>query len=235
MSSVNTVDHDNIQIDPEWKAPLLSEFSQSYMADLRVFLKREAQTGKVIFPRGNEIFNALNLTPLSRVKVVILGQDPYHGAGQAHGLCFSVKDGVPFPPSLRNIFKELHADVGAPIPKNGNLTKWARQGVLLLNTVLTVEEGRAASHKDKGWERFTDRIIQILGERGDPIVFLLWGAFAQGKAKLIQVPPHMVLKSVHPSPLSAHNGFFGCRHFSKTNEILRSWGKDPIDWDLSKP
>ncbi|NUM87673.1 MAG: uracil-DNA glycosylase [Bdellovibrionales bacterium] len=235
MSSVNTVSDEQIKVDPEWKAPLLDEFSKSYMAELRVFLKREAQTGKVIFPRGSEIFNALNLTPLSKVKVVILGQDPYHGAGQAHGLCFSVRDGVPFPPSLRNIFQELHADLGVPIPPSGNLTKWARQGVLLLNAVLTVEESKAASHKGKGWEIFTDRVIQVLSEREDPVVFLLWGAFAQSKAKLIRTPPHLILKTVHPSPLSAHNGFFGCRHFSKTNEILRSWGREPIDWDLTRP
>ncbi len=225
---------DNVKIEPEWKAALLDEFGQPYMKELKSFLRAEASKGKTIYPRGTDIFNALNTTPLDRVKVVILGQDPYHGPRQAHGLCFSVQDGVPPPPSLQNIFKELNKDLSIPIPAHGNLTSWAEQGVLLLNTVLTVEEGKAASHRGRGWERFTDRVIKVLSDREDPIVFLLWGAFAQSKEPMIRQPPHKVLKAPHPSPLSAHGGFFGCRHFSKTNEILKQWGKEPIDWSLKK-
>ena len=220
------------KIEASWLAPLKAEFRQPYMGDLRQFLVKEAGLGKTIFPRSGEIFNALNLTPLDKVKVVILGQDPYHGEGQAHGLCFSVQDGVKPPPSLVNIFKELNQDLGIPISKSGNLTKWAAQGVLLLNTVLTVEANSPASHKGRGWEKFTDKIIHLLSERSDPIVFLLWGAFAQSKAPMIRVPPHFILKTVHPSPLSAYNGFFGCKHFSKTNEILKSMGKSEINWQI---
>jgi uracil-DNA glycosylase len=225
---------ENIKLEPEWKSALLQEFDQPYMQELRGFLKGEAQKGKTIYPRGSDIFNALNTTPLHEVKVVILGQDPYHGPGQAHGLCFSVQEGVRSPPSLQNIFKELNKDLGLEIPASGNLTNWAKQGVLLLNTVLTVEEGKAASHRGRGWEKFTDTIIKILSDREDPIVFILWGAFAHSKAAMIRQPPHQILKAPHPSPLSAHNGFFGCRHFSKTNEILKSWGKEPIDWTIKK-
>jgi uracil-DNA glycosylase len=224
---------DQIKIGPSWKAALLEEFNAPYMGELRSFLLEEAKQGKTIFPRGAEIFNAFNLTALDQVKVVILGQDPYHGPDQAHGLCFSVRSGVRTPPSLKNIFKEISSDLDLPIPNSGDLTKWAEQGVLLLNTVLTVESGKAASHKGMGWEKFTDRVIQVLSEREDPIVFLLWGSFAQSKASMIRVPPHAILKSVHPSPLSAYAGFFGSKHFSKTNELLRSWGKKPIDWSLS--
>ena len=224
---------DQIKIEPEWKKVLLPEFKKSYMQGLRVFLKEEVKKGKTIYPRGNDFFNALNLTPLSKVKVVILGQDPYHGPGQAHGLCFSVQEGIPPPPSLKNIFKELNADLKIPIPKGGNLTKWTQQGVLLLNTVLTVEASQAASHRNKGWERFTDEIIKILSTREDPIVFVLWGAFAQSKESMIRVPPHKVIKSVHPSPLSAHGGFFGSKPFSKVNTYLREWKKKEIDWSLT--
>lgn len=224
---------EQIKLESSWKSALLQEFNAPYMGELRGFLKQEAQLGKAIFPRGNEIFNALNLTPLEDVKVVILGQDPYHGPGQAHGLCFSVREGVRPPPSLQNIFKEIHSDLGLPISKSGDLTKWAEQGVLLLNTVLTVESGKAASHKGRGWEKFTDSIIKLLSERDDPVVFILWGSFAQGKAPMIRVPPHAILKSVHPSPLSAHNGFFGSKPFSQTNQILRKWGKKEIDWSLA--
>lgn len=226
------MDADKIRLEPSWKKALLPEFNADYMTSLREFLRKEAAAGKHIYPKGTDIFHALDLTPLEKVEVVILGQDPYHGPGQAHGLSFSVKDGVRFPPSLNNIFKELKDDVGTPIPKSGNLSKWAEQGVLLLNSVLTVEEGKAASHRKKGWEQFTDRIIQLLSERDEPIVFILWGAFAQSKIPMIRVPPHAIIKSVHPSPLSAHNGFFGSKPFSQANKILRSWKRKEIDWAL---
>lgn len=225
------MDPQKIKLEDGWKKVLLPEFDQNYMHDLRAFLVDEIHKGKVIYPRGSEIFSALNSTPFDQVKVVILGQDPYHGPNQAHGLCFSVRKGVPAPPSLKNIFKELATDIGSKIPSHGELTSWAEQGVLLLNTVLTVEEGKAASHKGRGWEVFTDKIISLLGEREDPIVFLLWGSFAQGKANLIK-KHHKILKCTHPSPFSAHNGFFGSKHFSKTNEYLISMGKKPIDWSI---
>jgi uracil-DNA glycosylase len=223
---------DRIKIESSWKKALLQEFSSPYMGELKIFLRQEAASGKTVYPSGDDIFNAFNLTPLERVEVVILGQDPYHGAGQAHGLSFSVKDGVRFPPSLLNIFKELNGDLEAPIPKSGDLTKWAEQGVLLLNSVLTVEDGKAASHRKKGWEKFTDKVIQTLSERDEPVVFILWGAFAHSKIPMIRVPPHAIIKSVHPSPLSAYNGFFGSKPFSRANQILRSWGKKEINWSL---
>lgn len=223
---------DRIKIESSWKKALLQEFSSPYMGDLRQFLRQEAASGKKIYPRGSDIFSAFNLTPLEKVEVVILGQDPYHGPGQAHGLSFSVKEGVRFPPSLLNIFKELHGDLHAPMPKSGDLSHWAEQGVLLLNSVLTVEDGKAASHRKKGWEQFTDKVIQTLSERDDPVVFILWGAFAHSKIPMIRVPPHAIIKSVHPSPLSAHNGFFGSKPFSRANQILKSWGKKEIDWSL---
>ena len=185
-----------------------------------------------IFPSMYDIFNALKYTDYNDVKVVIIGQDPYHEIGQAHGLCFSVQDGVAFPPSLQNIFKELNADLGIPMPKSGNLTKWAKQGVLLLNTVLTVREHYANSHKNKGWETFTNAVIEKLNEREDPIIFLLWGNDAKRKKELITNKQHIVLTAAHPSPLSAYNGFFGCHHFSKTNQLLINMGKEPIDWSL---
>lgn len=223
---------EQIKLEPKWKKPLLPEFQSPYMGELKEFLRQEAASGKKIYPKGADIFNALNLTPLDEVKVVILGQDPYHGVGQAHGLSFSVREGVRPPPSLLNIFKEMESDLHLPRPATGNLTPWAQQGVLLLNTVLTVEEGKAASHRNRGWEKFTDRVIQVLSERDDPIVFILWGSFAQSKIPMIRVPPHRILKSPHPSPLSAHNGFFGSKPFSKANQILRGWGKKEIDWRL---
>lgn len=226
------MEKDRIQLEPGWKNALRAEFDSDYMKELREFLRGEAKAGKRVYPRGQDIFRAFNLTSLERVRVVILGQDPYHGAGQAHGLSFSVQDGVRFPPSLLNIFKELETDLGIPRPKSGNLSHWAEQGVLLLNSVLTVEEGQAASHRKRGWERFTDRVIQVLSERDDPVVFILWGAFAHGKIPMIRVPPHAVIKSAHPSPLSAHNGFLGSRPFSRANEILRGWGKPAVDWKL---
>jgi uracil-DNA glycosylase len=224
---------DLINLEREWQAALSEEFTKPYMLNLQSFLAEQKSSGKVIFPEESKVFHAFNATPLSRVRVVILGQDPYHGAGQAHGLCFSVKDAVPPPPSLKNIFKELESDLGIPRPKNGNLNRWAEQGVLLLNSVLTVEEGHAASHRKKGWEQFTDAVISLLGKRKEPIVFLLWGAFAQSKESMILVPPHVVLKSAHPSPLSAYQGFLGCKHFSQVNAILKRWGHPEIDWRLT--
>lgn len=224
------MDTERIKIEPSWKSVLIEEFSAPYMQDLRSFLVEEGKQGKKIFPPSPSIFRAFDLTPFDAVKVVILGQDPYHGESQAHGLSFSVQEGVRFPPSLMNIFKELQSDLQIPIPKSGNLSGWAKQGVLLLNSVLTVEEGKAASHRDRGWEKFTDAVIRKLGKREDPIVFILWGSFAHSKIPMISCPPHAILKSVHPSPLSAYNGFWGSKPFSKTNEILRSWKKDPIDW-----
>jgi uracil-DNA glycosylase len=223
---------DNIQLHESWKAPLLPEFQSDYMAQLRAFLLAERAAGKHIFPKGSEWFRALELTPLDTVRVVILGQDPYHGPGQAHGLCFSVKPGVPPPPSLVNIYKELHSDLGMPRPRHGFLEHWAQQGVLLLNSVLTVEMAKAASHQGKGWERFTDAVIRLVNAKAEPVVFLLWGAYAQKKAAFVDASKHLVLKAAHPSPLSAHNGFLGCKHFSQCNAFLQERGLPPIDWEL---
>ena len=227
---------DDIKLHPDWLAVLREEFDAPYMAALKAFLVAEKAAGKRIFPRGDEWFRALDLTPPSKVRVVILGQDPYHGAGQAHGLCFSVKPGVPPPPSLVNIFKELDSDLGLPRPRHGFLESWAQQGVLLLNSVLTVEMGKAASHQGRGWERFTDAVIRHVAAKPEPVVFLLWGSYAQKKGAFIdgieQGGRHLVLKSVHPSPLSAHGGFFGCRHFSQANSFLAERGMVPIDWAL---
>ena len=214
-----------------WDGLLYSEFQKEYYIKLREFLKNEYAT-QTIYPEMGNIFNALKYTSYEDVKAVILGQDPYHGPNQAHGLCFSVQKGVKAPPSLQNMFKELNSDLGIPIPKSGELTSWARQGVLLLNTVLTVRAGQANSHKGMGWEIFTDRVIELLNIREKPIVFLLWGGPAKTKSKLITNPNHHILSTVHPSPLSAYNGFFGCKHFSKTNEILRSMGEKEIDWRI---
>lgn len=221
-----------IRLHPSWLEPLRHEFEQPYMAELKRFLESERGRGKQIFPSGSEWFRALDLTPLEGVRVVILGQDPYHGPKQAHGLCFSVKPGVRPPPSLVNIFKELHSDLGIEPRRHGFLEHWARQGVLLLNSVLTVEMGQAASHRDRGWERFTDQIIARVNEKAEPVVFILWGSYAQKKAAFVDTSRHFVLKAAHPSPLSAHNGFFGCRHFSKANGFLKSRGLEPIDWAL---
>lgn len=214
-----------------WDGLLYSEFQKEYYIKLREFLKNEYAT-QTIYPEMGNIFNALKYTSYEDVKAVILGQDPYHGPNQAHGLCFSVQKGVKAPPSLQNMFKELNSDLGISIPKSGELTSWARQGVLLLNTVLTVRAGQANSHKGMGWEIFTDRVIELLNMREKPIVFLLWGGPAKTKSKLITNPNHHILSTVHPSPLSAYNGFFGCKHFSKTNEILRSMGEKEIDWGI---
>ena len=221
-----------IKLEDSWKQALSAEFSSDYMTALRAFLVAERDAGKRIFPKGAEYFRALDLTPLDAVKVVILGQDPYHGAGQAHGLCFSVQPGVRIPPSLVNIYKEMQADLGIPPARHGFLESWAKQGVLLLNSVLTVEEARAASHQGQGWERFTDAVIRIVNERCEHVVFILWGAYAQRKAAFVDTSRHLVLKSVHPSPLSAHNGFFGSKPFSKANEWLVKQGRDPVNWQL---
>ena len=222
----------NVQIEASWKKVLHQEFGKEYFQQLALFLKTEKMQGKTIYPPGSLIFNAFDKTPFNKVKVVLLGQDPYHGPGQAHGLCFSVPDGVPPPPSLVNMYKELHTDIGMAIPKTGNLTKWAEQGVLLLNAVLTVRAGEAASHSKIGWMNFTDAVIKKISAEKKGIVFLLWGRFAQEKQVLIDGTKHFILKAAHPSPLSAHNGFFGCKHFSKTNELLVQQGLDPIDWNV---
>ncbi|NLS29215.1 Uracil-DNA glycosylase [Sphingomonas sp. S2M10] len=225
-----------IKLHPSWLAPLEAEFAQPYMTALRDYLRAERAAGKRIFPAGNAWFRALDLTPLEQVRVVILGQDPYHGEGQAHGLCFSVKPGVRVPPSLVNIYKEIETDLGIPRAQHGFLEHWARQGVLLLNAVLTVEMGRAAAHQGRGWERFTDAVIRLVNAKTEPVVFLLWGAHAQKKAAFVDSIDkggrHLVLKAPHPSPLSAHSGFFGSRHFSKANAFLESIGQKPIDWAL---
>lgn len=222
----------SIRLEESWKHHLKEEFSKPYMAQLKSFLKAELDKGKVIFPRGSEYFAALESTPFDKVKVVILGQDPYHGPGQAHGLSFSVKPGVPPPPSLVNIFKELQSDLGLKPPNHGYLKKWADQGVLLLNATLSVERGRAASHQGKGWEQFTDEIINRLNKEREHLVFMLWGSSAQKKGAHLDPKKHLILKAPHPSPLSAHRGFFGSRHFSKANEYLKSHGIEPIDWSL---
>ena len=219
------------KLHPSWLEPLTGEFAEPYMAQLRAFLVAEKDAGKAIFPRGSEWFRALDLTPLEDVRVVILGQDPYHGPGQAHGLCFSVKPGTRTPPSLVNIYKEMQADLGIAPARHGFLEHWAEQGVLLLNSVLTVQLGNAASHQGRGWERFTDAVIRLVNAQPRPIVFMLWGAYAQKKAAFVD-PRHLVIKSAHPSPLSAHNGFFGSKPFSKANEFLKSHGEHPIDWAL---
>lgn len=221
-----------IKLDESWLEPLRGEFEQPYMGDLKAFLLSEREKGRTIFPRASNWFRALNLTPLDKVRVVILGQDPYHGPGQAHGLCFSVMPGVRPPPSLVNIFKEMQTDLGASPSRHGFLEHWASQGVLLLNSVLTVQMGQAASHRDKGWERFTDAVVRLVNEKPAPVVFMLWGSYAQKKAAFVDTSKHLVLKAAHPSPLSAHGGFFGCRHFSKANAFLEARGLEPIDWAL---
>lgn len=221
-----------IALHESWKARLLPEFEADYMARLEAFLLGEKAAGKQIFPNSEEWFRALELTPLEKVRVVILGQDPYHGPGQAHGLCFSVQPGVRPPPSLVNIYKELQTDLGISRPHHGFLEHWATQGVLLLNSVLTVEMTKAASHRGKGWEKFTDAVIRLVNAKTDPVVFMLWGNYAQKKADFVDSSRHLILKAAHPSPLSAHNGFLGCRHFSQCNAFLESKGLPPIDWAL---
>ena len=219
-----------IKLSNAWLKFLDTEFEKDYMKSLKAFLAAEYKMKKTIFPATQNYFAALDLVEPKKIKVVILGQDPYHGEGQAHGLCFSVQEGVPVPPSLQNIYKELHSDLNIPIVKTGDLTRWARQGVLLLNSVLTVEKDRAASHQGKGWEQFTDKIISVVNENCDNVVFILWGSYAQKKAAFVNREKHLVLESVHPSPLSAYRGFFGSKHFSKANKWLKSKGLDEIIW-----
>lgn len=222
----------DVKLEESWKKALSQEFASAYMQQLKAFLLEEKQSGKSIFPRGPEYFRALDLTPLADVEVVILGQDPYHGLGQAHGLCFSVQPGVRIPPSLVNIYKEMQSDLGIPPARHGFLESWAKQGVLLLNSVLTVEESRAASHQGKGWERFTDAVIRTVNDECNAVVFMLWGSYAQKKAAFVDASRHLVLKAAHPSPLSAHNGFLGSRHFSKANAYLEAHGRKAVDWAL---
>ena len=222
----------DVKIEASWKQVLKTEFAKPYFQQIPLHIKTEKSQGKMIYPPGSLIFNAFNTTPFNKVKVVILGQDPYHGPGQAHGLCFSVQNGVQPPPSLINIFKELQDDIGIPVPNHGNLTHWAEQGVFLLNASLTVRAGEPMSHSKIGWAEFTDTVIKIISAQKKNVVFLLWGKFAQEKRVLIDETKHLILRSVHPSPLSAYGGFFGCKHFSKTNEYVMSKGIDPVDWQL---
>ncbi|MCF8227104.1 MAG: uracil-DNA glycosylase [Bacteroidales bacterium] len=219
------------EIEESWKQALWNEFQSNYFFQLKEFLVRE-RSGYTIYPPGPKIFHAFNATPLDKVKVVILGQDPYHGKGQAHGLCFSVPKGIKPPPSLVNIFKEIHNDLGIEIPSHGNLEYWAAQGVMLMNATLTVRAGSAGSHQNKGWEIFTDRAIKVISEKNENVVFLLWGRYARAKETLIDKSKHLVLQAAHPSPLSANNGFLGCKHFSKTNKFLAEKGLKQIDWSL---
>lgn len=219
----------DVKIEESWKKVLKDEFEKDYFIRLTDFVRREYAQYRV-FPPAKLIFNAFNICPIDKVNVVIIGQDPYHGAGQAHGLCFSVNDGVPFPPSLVNIFKEIENDMGKHIPQSGNLERWAKQGVFLLNATLTVRENTAGSHQKQGWETFTDSVIAKISDYKDHVVFILWGAYAQSKAQMIDRNKHLILSSAHPSPLSAHRGFFGNHHFSKANEFLVSHGKKPIEW-----
>ncbi len=226
------VDQGTVRLDPSWLDVLGKEFDQPYMQQLKTFLQQQKNSGKVIYPPGSQWFSAFNDTPFDKVRVVILGQDPYHGPDQAHGLCFSVLPGVKVPPSLANIYKELASDLGIKQPNHGCLTSWAKQGVLLLNATLTVEQADAGSHQGKGWEQFTDQAIRAINDQSEAVVFLLWGSHAQKKGAFIDQSRHLVLKSVHPSPLSAYRGFLGCKHFSATNSYLQQHGRQPIDWLL---
>lgn len=219
-----------MKIHPSWKAKLQGEFDRLYFQALTGFVRGEYVSGKTVYPPPRRIFAAFDECPFDQVKVVILGQDPYHGPGQANGLCFSVNDGILKPPSLQNIYKEIEADTGGRMPESGNLERWARQGVFLLNAVLTVVAGQAASHQGKGWEEFTDAVIRRISDEREHVVFMLWGRFARGKAALIDAKKHLILEAAHPSPLSAHSGFFGCRHFTRANEYLKEHGLTPIDW-----
>ncbi|MBI1183138.1 uracil-DNA glycosylase [bacterium] len=220
------------KIDPSWYKALQKEFESTYFQELKHFLQQEKAAGKTIYPAGSEIFNAFNLCPLPQVKCVILGQDPYHGPNQAHGLCFSVRKGIKPPPSLVNIYKEINAGLGLPIPTHGELTGWARQGVLMLNAVLTVEASKPASHQNRGWENFTDSAIKAVSEQQERVVFMLWGRFARSKKQLIDAEKHLILEAAHPSPFSAHSGFFGCKHFALCNQYLAKNSREPIDWRL---
>ena len=236
MSEKVTINNPSEKIDPaietSWKEALFTEFQKNYFKSLKAFLVEERKNF-IIYPPASRIFAAFNYTPFDKVKVVIIGQDPYHGTGQANGLCFSVSDGIHQPPSLQNIFKEIHSDLGIPIPKTGNLESWAKQGILLLNASLTVRSNQAGSHQKQGWEEFTDAAIRSLSEKRKGLVFLLWGKFAQAKELLIDTTKHHVLKAPHPSPFSVHSGFFGCKHFSKTNELLKREKQEKIDWSLT--
>ena len=218
-----------VKIEESWKKVLAGEFEKPYFAQLINFVKAEYAT-TTVYPEGKNIFNAFNLCPLPNVKVVIIGQDPYHEPRQAHGLCFSVQDGVEFPPSLQNIFKEIESDLGTPVPPSGNLERWARQGVFLLNSILTVRAHQAASHANKGWETFTDEVIKQISDKTENVVFMLWGNYAKVKGKVIDTKKHLILNTVHPSPLSVYRGFFGCKHFSRANQYLSEHGKTPINW-----
>ncbi len=223
-----------IDLEPSWLEVLHDEFEKDYMLKLKQFLKQEKEAGHKVYPKGSDIFNAFNKTPFDKLKVVILGQDPYHGPNQAHGLSFSVQKGITPPPSLKNIYKELATDIpGFKIPAHGELTEWAEQGVMLLNATLTVQAGTPGSHQKKGWEEFTDKVIKTISDKKEGIVFILWGSYAQAKAELIDQKKHFIIKSPHPSPFSADRGFFGSKPFSKTNEILVKKGKKPIDWQIS--
>ncbi len=219
----------DVKIEPSWKERLQDEFNEPYFKELTDFVRGEYQSKK-IFPPPKDIFKAFDLCPFAQVKVVMLGQDPYHGPGQAHGLCFSVNQGVSVPPSLINIYKEIQSDVGGQIPSHGNLEHWAKQGVFLMNAILSVVAHQAASHRNKGWEEFTDAVIRLITDQKDHVVFMLWGSFAHSKAIMIDASKHLILKAPHPSPLSAHRGFFGCKHFSQANDYLKSHGLEPIEW-----
>ncbi len=222
----------NPQIEASWKQVLGNEFQKSYFQELKQFIISDIKSGKQVYPPSNQIFSAFDHCPFEKTQVVIIGQDPYHGTGQAHGLCFSVNKDIAIPPSLQNIYKEINDDLDLPIPNHGNLESWTAQGVLLLNATLTVRANTPTSHSGKGWEQFTDRVIQELNDQKEGIVFLLWGRYAQNKGNIIDTKKHHILKAAHPSPFSAHNGFFGCKHFSKTNQILEFSGKKGIDWEI---
>ena len=224
-----------VKLEASWLQALAGEFEQDYMRQLGSFLRAEKAARRVIYPPGGQMFNAFRHTPLPEVKVVILGQDPYHGPGQAHGLCFSVAEGVPIPPSLQNIYREIEQDLGVRMPLHGCLTSWAEQGVLLLNSVLSVRRGQAASHQGHGWERFTDRVIAVINEQRQGVVFMLWGSYAQRKGAMVDAARHLLLSAPHPSPLSASRGFFGCRHFSRANDYLQQRGQTPIQWAPTEP
>lgn len=228
------MNQDRVQLESGWKSALGAEFEKPYMQNLRLFLKDQMAAGKKVFPRGREFFAAFNSTPFAKTKVVILGQDPYHGPGQAHGLCFSVRPGIEIPPSLKNIYQELKTDLGIEPPDHGFLQSWAAQGVLLLNATLSVQAGQAGSHQNRGWEEFTDQAIASLNREREHLVFILWGSYAQKKGRVIDRNRHLVLEAPHPSPLSAHRGFFGSRPFSQANAYLEKWGHQPVDWSLPK-
>lgn len=232
MNACGAIAGQRLKLEPSWKARVGDHFERPEMQALGEFLRAEKRAGKPVYPPGPQIFAALDTTPFDAVKVVVLGQDPYHGPGQAHGLCFSVRPGVQVPPSLVNVFAEIESDLGIPRPDHGCLTPWARRGVLLLNSVLTVQARLAGSHQGKGWEGFTDRVIDELNRGREGLVFLLWGSYAQAKGRLIDTRRHLVLEAPHPSPLSAHRGFLGCRHFSKCNQYLEGHGQAPVDWSL---